>query len=72
MSGDDVTSSSHSALQYRRAKLDPPARVVKSVDTGDLKSPGRKAVPVQVRPRAPSSSPAKSKEALKAAPMLDL
>ena len=24
------------------------------VDAGDLKSPGRKAVPVQVRPRAPS------------------
>ena len=24
------------------------------VDTGDLKSPGRKAVPVRVRPRAPS------------------
>ena len=39
MSGDDVTSSSHSALQYRRAQLDPLPGVVKSVDTGDLKSP---------------------------------
>jgi hypothetical protein len=29
------------------------ARVVKLVDTGDLKSPGRKAVPVRVRPWAP-------------------
>ncbi len=30
------------------------ARVVELVDTGDLKSPDRKIVPVQVRPRAPS------------------
>jgi hypothetical protein len=30
------------------------ARVVKSVDTRDLKSLARKGVPVQVRPRAPS------------------
>lgn len=29
------------------------ARVVELVDTGDLKSPDRKVVPVQVRPRAP-------------------
>ena len=29
------------------------ARVVKLVDTGDLKSPGRKAVAVRLRPRAP-------------------
>jgi hypothetical protein len=29
------------------------ARVVKSVDTRDLKSLARKGVPVQVRPRAP-------------------
>ncbi len=29
------------------------ARVVELVDTGDLKSPDRKIVPVQVRPRAP-------------------
>ena len=30
-----------------------PARVAKSLDAGDLKSPGRKAVPVGIRPRAP-------------------
>jgi len=30
------------------------ARVVKLVDTRDLKSLGRNAVPVRVRPRAPS------------------
>ena len=30
------------------------ARVVELVDTGDLKSPARKSVPVRVRPWAPS------------------
>src|SRR5690606_8092913 len=33
-----------------------PARVAESVDAADLKSAGRKAVPVRVRPRAPGTT----------------
>jgi hypothetical protein len=39
------------SLQFVRT--DPIARVMELVDIGDLKSPDRKIVPVQVRPRAP-------------------
>src|SRR3954462_1440188 len=47
-------------LLLKAARVSPAparARVAKRVDAADLKSAGRKAVPVQVRPRAPLRSP---------------
>ena len=55
-----VAEWSCSGLQLRVRRFDSDlrlqsckARVVKSVDTGDLKSPALKGVPVRVWPRAP-------------------
>ena len=52
MTRPDPVSLPPLTLRHRRAILCLYAGVVELVDTGDLKSPGRTTVPVQVRPSA--------------------
>jgi hypothetical protein len=51
--------------RFQRGRIRAAARVAKSLDARDLKSLGRKAVPVGVRPRAPIARQTRKRKSLR-------